>query len=66
VCVNKLARLFIDETQPTFIKRTHPRKGEKKKQRDLDQNPGKRTAKKKGRPQERKGNHSIPKPPLVA
>jgi hypothetical protein len=36
-----------DETLPNFIKRNHPRKGEKKKQGGKDQSPGKQTAQKR-------------------
>jgi hypothetical protein len=36
-----------DETLPNFIKRKHPRKGEKKETSGLDQSPGKQTAQKR-------------------
>jgi hypothetical protein len=38
---------FDDETLSNFIKRKHPRKGEKNKTRDKDQSPGKQKAQKR-------------------
>jgi len=51
-----------DETLPNFIKRKHPRKGERKRTRSKDQSPSKQTAQKRWATR-RQGNHYILKPP---
>jgi hypothetical protein len=38
---------FFYETLPNFIERKHPSKGEKKKQKGMDQSPSKQIAQKK-------------------
>jgi hypothetical protein len=44
-----------DDTLPNYIKRKHPRKGEKKETRGLDQSSGKQTVQKRQQAKRKQG-----------